>query len=87
MKIQCNKCKDIKELDINDITEEKISGSVDKAHIPYTVSDYTFECKKCKSTITISFDYWEKVETGDILNGYENFYSEASKLFPEEAAS
>lgn len=87
MKIQCNKCKDIKELDISDITEEKISGSVDKAHIPYTVSDYTFECKKCKSTITISFDYWEEVETGDILYGYENFYSEDGKLLSEGVVS
>ena len=72
--------KEIKELDVSDITEEKTSGSVDKAHIHYTVNDYTFECERCKSTITISFDYWEELETNEILNGYENFYSENSKL-------
>jgi len=75
MEVLCKKCKYINEIDIDSIKEEKIIGEIDKVHQFYEVNDYTFECKKCKEEITISFDYWEEINTGELLNGYENFYS------------
>jgi uncharacterized C2H2 Zn-finger protein len=80
MELKCKKCGNIFELDTDNCECESIEQ--DGCHTRFDCN-HADKCPSCSNTFDITYEYWSDNNSGELLNGYEIFFSDEVELVTE----